>query len=62
MIAIAMMFVRDSGRRIIQKNCIGRAPSTRAASQSSSGTGEEELPEQEGRGRRGDQRAGSEPG
>ena len=38
MIAIATMFVRDSGRRTIQKNCIGRAPSTRAASQSSSGT------------------------
>jgi hypothetical protein len=38
MIAIATMFDRDSGSRISQKNCIGRAPSTRAASESSSGT------------------------
>src|ERR671912_208615 len=38
MIAMARMFDRESGRRIVQKNCIGRAPSTRAASHISSGT------------------------
>src|SRR3954454_21484006 len=38
MIAIARMLDRESGRRIVQKNCIGRAPSTRAASHISSGT------------------------
>ena len=56
MIAIATMFDRDSGSRISQKNCIG----PRAVDAGGVGElvrhGEEELPEQEGRGGRGNQR------